>query len=75
MLSCGNYQVPIKALPRDIQEIMQRRIQGSGHSIRLINQIQRDRHINPVQPNQNTQVKKLTIHPQKYAVNEALRHV
>ena len=71
----NNYQVPIEALPRDIQEIVQRRIQGSKHSVQLINQIQRDRCINPVRINQNMQVKKSTIHPQKYAIRESLRHV
>ena len=71
----NNYQVPIEVLPRDIQEVVQRRIQGSEHGTWLIDQIQCDRRINPVQPGQITQTKKSTIHPQKYAINEALRHV
>ena len=71
----NNYQVPIEALPHDIQTIVQRCIQGSGQDVRLAKQMQHDQRITPVQSTQTSQPKKLTRHPQKYAVDEALRHV
>ena len=70
-----NYQVPIEALPHDIQVIVQRQIQGSGQDIRLTEQIRCDRCANPAKNTTVPQAQKLTIHPQKYAINEALRHV
>ena len=69
-----DYQVPIEALPRDIQAIVQRRIQGSGQDVRLVERMRHDcttlakKTIVPP-------AKASTIHPQKYAVREALRHV
>ena len=71
----NNYQVPIEALPSDIQAIVQRRIQGSGQDVRLVEQIRRDRCVTPTKSTTAPQAKQLTIHPQKYAVREALRHV
>ena len=71
----NNYQVPIEALPRDIQAIVQRCIQGSGQDVRLVEQMQRNRHTTPIKSTMAPQAKQLTIHPQKYAVREALRHV
>ena len=70
-----NYQVPIEALPRDIQAIVQRHIQGSGQDVRLVEQMQRDRCAIPTKTTTAPQAKQSTIHPQKYAVREALRHV
>ena len=70
----NNYRVPIEALPRDIQAIVQRRIQGSGQDVRLAEQMRRDR----ATVTKSTTVppaKTSTIHPQKYAIREALRHV
>ena len=71
----NNYQVPIEALPRDIQAIVQRRIQGSRQDIRLAEQIRRDRHANPTKSTTASPAKQSTIHPQKYTVREVLRHV
>ena len=70
----NNYQVPIKALPRDIQAIVQRRIQGSGQGVRLVEQMRRD-HATVTKSTTVPPAKTSTIHPQKYAVREALRHV
>ena len=69
-----NYQVPIEALPRDIQAIVQRRIQGSGQDVRLVEHMRRD-HTTPMKSTTAPQAKTSTIHHQKYAVREALRHV
>ena len=69
-----NYQVPIEALPRDIQAIVQRRIQGSGQDVRLIDRMRQDR-ANITKRTTVSPAKTSTIHPQKYAVREALRHV
>ena len=69
-----NYQVPIEALPRDIQTIVQRRIQGSGQDVRLIEQMRRDR-TTPAKRTTAPPAKTSIIHPQKYTVREALRHV
>ena len=71
----NNYQVPIEALPRDIQEIVQRRIQESRQDIRLAEQLRHDRRASPAKSTTAPQVKQSTIHPQKYAVRDALRHV
>ena len=71
----NNYQVHIEALPQDIQAIVQRHIKGSRQGIRLINCIQCNQLIDRVQGTWAIQQRKSTIHPQKYAINEALRHV
>ena len=71
----NNYQVPIEALPRDIQAIVQRRIQGSRQDIRLAEQMRCDRRTNPIKSTTASPAKQSTIHPQKYAVREVLRHV
>ena len=70
-----NYQVPIEALPRDIQAIVQRRIQGSGQGARLVEQMRRDRTTSTTKRTTAPQAKQSTICPQQYAVREALRHV
>ena len=70
----NNYQVPIEALPRDIQAIVQRRIQGSGQDVRLVEQMRRDR-TTIAKRTTAPPIKASTTHPQKYAVREALRHV
>ena len=70
----NNYQVPIKALPRNIQAIVQRHIQGSGQGVRLINHIQHDRLINHIQGARTQQQQKQRAHPYQYSVKEAIQH-
>ena len=69
----NNYQVPIEALPRNIQAIVQRCIQGSGQDVQLIDQLRQDCHNNLVKRTHTSQPEKQRAHPYK-SIKEAVAH-
>ena len=69
----NTYRVPIKALPHDIQTIVQQCIKGSGQDVRLINQLKHDHQNKPTKRTSITQPEKKHVHSYK-SIKEAVKH-